>query len=391
MTHPLRGAVAIAGIGATPNYRHGTSPDPERKLLLKAIVEACDDAGFDPPDVDGFCSYFIDNYNGTSLMHELGTKELRWSTMVTGGGGGGIPGAIGVAAAAIISGQADAVIVFRALAERESGRFNTEVEKGHRNPHYSAHGVWIPAQMVGLRTQRMIEKLGIPKATLDAFSLVDYYHARNNPRAMAYGNQVDAVAIESSRWVVEPYRLFHCSRETDGAAALLVVSAERARSLRKAPVYLLGCVQGTERFGGETWDNNSDQEYGLAGFSTMARRLWEQTGMGPKDVDVAQVYENFSGPGVAALIEHGFCSIEEASEFFTFENMIAPCGKLPINTDGGCLAEGFVHGIGVALEAVRQLRGESSNQVPGAKVCLVTGGPASTFSSSALFGTADTR
>lgn len=383
----MKGRVAIAGIGATPNYRRGTSPYAEKKLLLQAIVAACEDAGISPRDVDGFATYADDHNNGTFLTQALGTRELRWSTMVEGGGGGGIPGAIGVAAAAILTGQAEAVVVYRAMAERDSGRFNATVEEGHRNAHYTAHGVWTPVQIVGFRTQRMLEALGVPRSAMDAISQVDYFHARNNPRAMAHGNAVDAQAIAQSRWVADPYRLFNCSRETDGAAALLVVSAERARDLRRSPVYVLGVAQGAPLGGGETWENLAAEHYDLAGFSSIARRLWEQSGMSAKDVDVAQIYENFSGPGVAALIEHGFCTAEEAGEFCTFDNLCAPTGRLPINTDGGCLGEGFVHGIGVAIEAVRQLRGESSNPVPDAKVCLVTGGPASTMSSSALFGT----
>ena len=225
---------------------------------------------------------------------------------------------------------------------------------------------------------------------MDAISLADYHHGRNNPRAMAYQNKVDAEAIENSRWVVEPFKLLNCSRETDGASALLLVSAERAKDFRQKPIYLLGSAIGAPHGGGVTAHNWSDAEYALGGFSSIARRLWENTGLSPADVDVAQVYENFSGPGVAALIEHGFCSVEGAGEFFTLENLIAPNGKLPINTDGGCLAEGFVHGMGGTVEAIRQLRGESANPVVNAKVCLVTGGPASTLSSSALFGTSDT-
>jgi acetyl-CoA acetyltransferase len=108
--------------------------------------------------------------------------------------------------------------------------------------------------------------------------------------------------------------------------------------------------------------------------------------MSPSDVDVLQVYENFSGPGVAAIVEHGFCTPEDITEVITFQNLIAPGGKLPVNTSGGCLAEGFIHGMEVLLEAVRQIRGDSPNPVKDANVCLVTGGPASTYTSSALFG-----
>ena len=112
--------------------------------------------------------------------------------------------------------------------------------------------------------------------------------------------------------------------------------------------------------------------------------------LGRGDVDVAQVYTNFTGPAVAALIDHGFCTIESAGEFLTVDNLIAPNGQLPINTAGGDLAEGFIHGMVGAAEAVRQIRGSSVNQVPGASLSLLTGGPAAPLVSSALFGSADT-
>ncbi|HKY89546.1 MAG TPA: hypothetical protein VJM11_00850, partial [Nevskiaceae bacterium] len=88
----------------------------------------------------------------------------------------------------------------------------------------------------------------------------------------------------------------------------------------------------------------------------------------------------------ASLIDHGFCTYENVADFVRFENLVAPNGGLPVNTAGGNLAEGFIHGIGMAVEAVRQLRGESSNPVPGAKTCLLAGGPGAPTVSSAVFG-----
>jgi acetyl-CoA acetyltransferase len=130
--------------------------------------------------------------------------------------------------------------------------------------------------------------------------------------------------------------------------------------------------------------------YTTAGQAGVARRMWAESRYGPQDVDVLQVYQNMTGMGVGALIDHGFCTFENAGEVLTFENLIAPSGGLPMNTSGGDLAEGFIHGMGLVAEAVRQLRGESTNQVPGAKLSLMTGGPGDTMSSTALLGTADT-
>ena len=98
-------------------------------------------------------------------------------------------------------------------------------------------------------------------------------------------------------------------------------------------------------------------------------------GVGPEDVDVLQSYENFTGGVMMSIVEHGFCEPDEVPEFFTFENFRAPDGKLPLNTSGGNLAECYMHGLELIIEAVRQVRGTSPNQVPGATISMVTSGP----------------
>lgn len=384
----LRGTVAIAGIGQTPFYKRGSAPESERRMLLRAIVAAAEEAGVDVKEIDGFASYSWDKHNGPQLMQELGTRELRWSSMVENGGGGGMPAAIGMAAAAIVTGQAEIVVVHRAFAQKEFGRFNTSIEAEHAEAHYTAHGVVIPAQFCAMRTRYMLDVVGVPRSAMEALALADYHHARNNPMAAAYGNTVDREAYLASRWVVEPYRLFDCSRETDGAAAIIVMSSEMARQRARKPVYLLGVAQGNSARGGDNLENFAN--YGGANFPGVVDRLWAQSGLTVGDVDVAQIYENFSGMGVAAMMEHGFFTVETAAEVMTLENLTAPHGKLPVNTGGGSLAAGFLHGMEIVLEGVRQLRGESSNPVTGAEVCLITGGPGSMLVSSALLGTEST-
>lgn len=382
MKHSLFGSTAIAGIGLR-QYKRGQSPYPERGALVRAIVDACEDAGFDPAEVDGFVSYGDDRNEPVRLMPDLGTRELRWSSQVWGGGGGGIAAAFGVAASAILSGQATAVVVFRALVQGNSGRLSGAVMAHHLNDHLLAAGMVSPAQLCALRAQRMFEHHGVPRAITEDLVRASYYHGARNPNAVSYGKELDLEAYRTARWISEPFRLFDCSRENDGAGALLLVSAERARDLRKQPVYLLGVAQGTERGWGDLLENDTD--YASAGFRPIARRLWQQTGLSPSDIDVAQLYENFSAQGVASLIDHGFCGYEDAAEFIRFENLIAPSGKLPVNTAGGNFAEGFIHGIGMAIETVRQLRGESANPVPGAQTCLLAGGPGAPTVSSAVF------
>lgn len=381
---PLYGTTAVAGVGLR-QYKRGAAPLPERSVLVEAILAACDDAGFDPSEVDGFVSYGDDHNEPVRLMPELGTKELRWSAAVWGGGGGGIAGAFGVAASAILTGQASAVVIFRALVEGASGRMSAAVMAHHLNDHLLAAGVVSPAQSCAIRANRLFEYHGVPRHIVEELVRVSYHHGARNPEAVSYGQAFNVEMLRSSRMIAEPFRLFDCSRENDGAGALLMVSSERARELKKPPVYLLGCAQGADAGWGDLLENDDIDLYATAGFRTVAQRLYADTGLSPGDIDVVQLYENFDAQGIMSLIDHGFCGYEDAAEFIRFENLIAEGGKLPVNTSGGNLAQGFVHGIGLAIEAVRQLRGESFNPVTGAKTCLLAGGPGAPTVSSAIF------
>ena len=387
MATGLRGAAAVVGLGQTPLYKRGTSPDGEMKLCLRAIVDACADAGIAPGDVDGFVSYGSEKNEGQKLMPALGTREIRFAAL-NWGHGGAIPGALGVAAAAIATRQADFVVVYRALAERGGRRLRVAVAQDDTAAQYLVNGLDGPVQMTALRSTRMIEADGVPRETLRAMALAAYHHARRNPAAVAYDNKFDVEAYEQSRLVADPFHLFDCSRESDGAAAVILTSPERAADLTDRPAYVLSAPTGAVAGWGAVEENQ--RPYSSSGFQPIARRLWHESGYGPGDVDVAQIYENTTGLGVGAIIDHGFCTAEEAGEFITFENLIAPDGTLPINTSGGNLAEGFIHGMSLVTEAVRQIRGTSVNQVPNARLSLMTGGPGDSLISSALLGAAET-
>lgn len=380
---PLYGTTAVAGLGLK-QYKRGSAPLPERSVLVEAILECCAEAGFDPADIDGFVSYGDDKNEPVRLMPELGTRELRWTSSIFGGGGGGIAAALGNAAAAIVSGQASAVVVFRALVEGASGRMSTAVMAHHLNDHLLASGLVSPAQVCAVRANRLFDFHGVPRAIAEELVKASYYHARNDPQAVAYGNDFDIEMLRTSRWIAEPFRLFDCSRENDGAGALLLVSAARARDLKKRPVYLLGCAQGAEKGWGDLLENDDVDLYATGGFRPIARNLYRDTGLTPADIDVVQLYENFDAQGIMSLIDHGFCDYENVAEVLRFDNLIADGGRLPINTAGGNLAHGFIHGIGLPIEAVRQLRGESANPVAGARTCLVAGGPGAPIVSSAI-------
>jgi acetyl-CoA acetyltransferase len=200
-----------------------------------------------------------------------------------------------------------------------------------------------------------------------------------------HGRPLTASAYDASRWIVEPFRLFDCCMENDGAAALVLVSAERARDLRRPPAYLLGVAQGSEHRNAARGHNAP--LYATASFTTVAPRLYAMAGVGPKDVHVVQSYENFTGGVLMSLVEHGFFKAEEANDFLRPENLMAPTGKLPLNTSGGNLAECYMHGLELQIEAVRQIRGASTAQVPKADVSMVISGPMVTPVSSMIFGT----
>jgi acetyl-CoA acetyltransferase len=385
MTLSLSGKTAVAGIGYR-QYRRGTAPLPERGVLVRAIVDACEDAGFDPADVDGFVSYGDDRNEPVRLMPDLGTRELNWSAQVWGGGGGGIAGTFGLAAGAILTGQARAVVIFRALAEGNSGRLANAVMAHHLNDHMAGVGLVAPAQVCAMRAQRLFDYHGVPRAVCEELVRASYFHGSRNPDATAYGKELDLDQFRTARWIAEPFRLFDCSRENDGAGALLMVSAEIARDLKKPPVRLLSVAQGTEKGWGDLLENDADDLFATGGFRAIRERLYGMAGLTPADIDVVQLYENFSAQGVASLIDHGFCTYENVAEVVRYDNLIAPTGGLPVNTSGGNLAHGFVHGIGTAIEAIRCLRGESVNPVPDARTCLLAGGPGAPTISSAIFG-----
>jgi acetyl-CoA acetyltransferase len=381
----LRGKVAVAGIGETAYFKRGQSPDLEFVMALEAVLAACRDAGIDPHDVDGFASYADDRNQGLRMATALGCKELRFSNMVWGGGGAGGSAAVANAAAAVATGMAECVVVFRALAQGQFGRFGAGTSAATVSGGGALgapYGLMSAAQQFAMKMQRAMFEHGLSHETQKAVALASYHHAQQNPRAVMHGRPLTPEAYDESRWIVEPWRLFDCCMENDGAAALVLVPAERARDLPHPPCYLLGAAQGA---GYREGANLYTPDYATACFTTLAPRLYEMAGVGPGDVDVVQSYENFTGGVVLSLIEHGFCTYEDANEVLTFDNLVAPSGRLPLNTSGGNLAECYVHGFELQLEAVRQI------QVPDVDVSFVSSGPLVVPASNLIFGSEATR
>ena len=387
----IKGRVAVVGIGETTYYKRGQSPDPEFKLVLRAILNACEDAGLDPRTIDGFTSYSNDRNMPARLANAFGLPELRYSVMQWGSGGGGAAAAIGNAAAAVNAGYAECVVAYRGLAQGQFGRFGAGATVNSVSGPAAftvPYGVMSPAQTYAMRTTRLFHEHDISPDTLKAVAMAAYHHAQNNPRAVMQGRVLDSDTYDQARWITEPFRLYDCCLENDGAAAVIVMSADRARDVTDTPVYPLSIQQGGPHRSGAGVHNQTD--YATSSFKDMVPHLYAQAGVGPHDVDVVQSYENFTGAVVMSLIEHGLCSYENANEVLTFENLIAPDGDLPLNTSGGNLAECYMHGLGLQIEAIRQIRGTSTNQVAGAKVALANAGPMVEVASTALYGTEET-
>ena len=383
----LRGRVAIVGIGETAYYKHGQSPDAEFKLALKAVLAACADAGLDPRRIDGFASYSNERSEASRMAAALGIDRLRSATMQWGGGGGGCAAAVANGAAAIAAGLADCVVVYRALAQGEYGRFGQAA--GARTitgdmAYQMPYGVLAPPQKFAMRVTRFLHAHGIGPDAQRAIALASYHHAQANPRAVMHGKPLSAERYDAARWIVEPFRLFDCCMENDGAAAIVLVAAERAKDFAQKPAYLLGAASGAGYRAGAMAHNAPD--YDSANYNGLAADLFRMAGLGPGDVGSVQAYENFTGGVMMALADHGFFAPAEANEFLTLENLSAPAGRLPLNTSGGNLAECYVHGFELVTEAVRQVRGSSTSQALRGDVALVIGGPMVTPASNLLLG-----
>jgi acetyl-CoA acetyltransferase len=372
----IRGKTAIVGIGETAYYKRGAAPVSEFQLTCEAILKAVDDAGLKITDIDGFASYSNDRNDPPRIASALGVPDLAFSNMFWGGGGGGGSGAVANACAAVVAGYAKYVVVYRGLAQGQFGRFGqgTGAKTISWPMSYTApYGLLSPAQMFAMRVRRFMWDHDVSQDVLGAISRASYHHAQFNPRAVMYGRPLSKEDYDNSRWIVEPFRLFDCCQENDGAAAVIVTSVERARDLAHPPAVVLAASQGSAYRQAAPAHNAPD--YATSNFKTVAKRLYEQAGIGPGDVSVAQVYENFTGGVLMSIVEHGFCEPDEANEFCTFENLTWPNGRLPLNTSGGNLAECYMHGLELITEAVRQVRGTSTCQVENLNVSLVASGP----------------
>lgn len=370
--------VAIAGIGETEYTKWGGITDRSQfQLTAEAICTALDDAGLKPKDVDGFTSYSNDANEANLMQVALGVPHLRYTGMVWGGGGGGSCGAVALAAAAIKSGQADTVVAYRGLCQGQTRRFGrSNAARTHTN-FTMPFGLLAPAQMLSLIVRRHMHLYGTKSEHLAEIALSTRENANRNPRAVMYDKKMTREDYFASRMISDPLRLYDCCLESDGACAVVVTSSERARDLRQRRVDVLAAAQGSGRDWGSGplgSHNMPNESYATTNSVELAQDLYRQAGVGPQDIDVAQIYDHFSGMVIIALEDYGFCARGAGGDFVADGNIRWEGGSLPINTSGGNLSEAYIHGFTHIIEGVRQLRGDSTSQVKDAEVCLVTGG-----------------
>ncbi|MGW3651311.1 lipid-transfer protein [Streptomyces sp. NPDC000878] len=366
----LGGRTAIVGIGATEFSKD--SGRSELRLAVEAVRAALDDAGLTPADVDGMVTFTMDTSPEVTVAQAAGIGELSFFSRVHYGGGAACA-TVQQAALAVAAGIAEVVVCYRAFNERSGRRFGSGVQR--REP--SAEGVALgwslpfglltPASWVAMAAQRYLYAYGLSADVFGQVAVSGRKYAATNPAAWFHGRPITLADHAASRWIAEPLRLLDCCQETDGGQAVVVTSAERARELRHPSVVVAAAAQGAGRAQEQMTSFYRDDLTGLPEMGVVARQLWRTAGVGPADIDVGIIYDHFTPFVLMQLEEFGFCAPGEAADFVAAEG-------LPLNTHGGQLGEAYLHGMNGIAEAVRQLRGTSVNQVPGAERALVTAG-----------------
>jgi acetyl-CoA acetyltransferase len=374
----LKDRAAVVGIGATEFSKQ--SGRSELQLAVEATAAAIADAGLEPSDVDGMVTYTQDTNPEIEIARNLGMGELSFFSRVHHGGGAAC-GTIQQAAMAVATGVADVVVCYRAFNERSGGRFGTGVQNrpptaNAESAHFSWYapfGLLTPAQWVAMFATRYMHEFGATSEDFGRVAVADRRHAATNPKAWFYGKPITLEDHQQSRWIVEPLHLLDCCQESDGAQAVVVTTVERARDLPQPPVVVRAAAQGAGRDQDMMTSYYRESISGLPEMGLVARQLWNTTGLGPDDIDVAIIYDHFTPFVLCQLEEFGFCGRGEAKDFLRDGN-IELGGSLPVNPHGGQLGEAYIHGMNGIAEGVRQVRGTSVNQVSEAAHVLVTAG-----------------
>ena len=286
MAGELSGKAAIVGIGATDFSKN--SGRSELRLAAEAVLDALDDAGLTPGDVDGMVTFTMDSNTEVAIARATGIGDLKFFSKIHHGGGAACA-TVQQAAIAVATGVADCVVAYRAFNERSGQRFGQVqlrlVENadstGVDNSFSYPHGLSTPAAQVAMIAKRYMHLSGATSRDFGAISVADRKHAANNPKAYFYEKPITIEDHQNSRWIAEPLRLLDCCQETDGAVAIVVTSAERAKDLKNRPAIIEGAAQGSSPNQYSMVSYYRPELDGLPEMGLVGKQLWSQSGLRP--------------------------------------------------------------------------------------------------------------
>ncbi|MFP7296461.1 thiolase C-terminal domain-containing protein [Neobacillus niacini] len=371
----IRDKTAIVGIGQTEFSRN--CGRTELHMALEAILAAVEDAGLKVEDIDGMINYTLDSAEQVEIVRALGIPNLSFFSKIPYGGGASC-GTIAHAVAAVSSGMANYVVCVRSIRDASGpvtyGDFEETRVRDTYYGMYFPYGLLTPVSWVAMFAQRYIHKYGVKDGQLGWVPLVNRENANRNPNAMFYDRPLSMEEYLDSPLNVAPLRRHDCCLSTDGAVAMIVTTAERAKHLKQRPAYISGAIQGMSTNGEQMTSYYREDIARLPEVEEYGKKLFKMAGVTPKDIDVAQFYDAFSPLVPMQLEALGFVEKGEGVPYCEGGNRIRPGGELPINTSGGLMSEGYLHGMNLITEGVRQVRGTSTTQIEDVEHVLVTGG-----------------
>lgn len=376
MSHFLKDKTAIAGIGLTEfSKKSGVS---ELSLAAQATLRACDDAGISPSEIDGFVSYTLDSTDEIELARTVGAGDLKLFTKVNYGGGAAV-GTILHAVMAVATGVANNVICYRAMNGRSGQRMGQGVSGQIISSDlvhwswYMPYGMLTPGSWVAIVANKYMQRYGVTCEDLGRVAISQRNYAQNNPRAAGNGKPLTMEEYLASKVIADPLRLYDFCQETDGGCAILITSAERARDLKQKPAIIRGVAQASTQGQEQMTSYYRDELDSLPEMELAARLVYEQSGLGPDDINAACLYDAFTAEVIMQLESFGFCGRGEGKELVR-DGALDIDGRLPNNTHGGLLSESYIHGMNNIAEGARLIRGTSTSQPAGVEHVLVSSG-----------------
>jgi acetyl-CoA acetyltransferase len=300
----------------------------------------------------------------------LGVDELGWANSMYAGGNA-VADQIATAAAVIEAGMCEVVVVYRSLNGRSGHRFGT-VEGPVRiagSEQFDAPSGWIvPPQWFAMWARRHQQVYGSTCEDLGQIAITQRSHAVPNEHA-TMRTPMTMEDYLGGRWINEPFRVYDCTAEVDGAVAIVLAGEDVARGCAEPPVWLVGSSNSQSGVPWSQWDDPTEMYARSAG-----PKIWARTGLAPADMDVACMYDCFTYTVMATMEGYGFCQKGEVGAFFA-AGRATYGGDVVVNPHGGLLSEGYLHGLNHHYEAALQLRGGAGGrQVADAALALVTAG-----------------